>query len=338
MPAERILLLTFTRRAAREMLARVDAPARRRAARADRVVGGTFHAVAWPLVRAHAAALGLPPAPTVLDAGDAADLIDLVREEEGVAAAAGRRMPRKRTLLDVYSRTVNAQRPLSEVVAEAFPWCARHARRARRAVPRVRRPQAGAGAARPRRPAPVLAGPGAAPDASGRCWPRASTTCWSTSTRTSTACRPTIVEALCAEHRAAHVRRRRPAGDLRLPRGERRATCWPSATASPTPTLVTLEQNYRSTAPILRDGQRRRRTRRSTPYPRTLRADDARRRAGRSSCGATTRPARPRPWPSACCAAREAGVELQRQAVLMRASHHSDAAGAGAGPPRTSRS
>src|SRR3954471_18317562 len=117
-PSERILLLTFTRRAAREMLQRARAlvPA------SARVLGGAFHSVAHRLVRRHAAALGLPPGFGVLDAGDAADVLDLLREEHGHAAARTR-FPRKGTLLDVYSRTVNAQLPLSGVLAEHFPWC-----------------------------------------------------------------------------------------------------------------------------------------------------------------------------------------------------------------------
>jgi ATP-dependent DNA helicase UvrD/PcrA len=116
--SERILLLTFTRRAAREMLQRARAlvPA------SARVLGGTFHSVGHRLVRRHAAALGLPPGFGVLDASDAADVLDLLREEHGHAAARTR-FPRKATLLDIYSRTVNAQLPLSRVIAEHFPWC-----------------------------------------------------------------------------------------------------------------------------------------------------------------------------------------------------------------------
>src|SRR3954451_4477507 len=117
-PSERILLLTFTRRAAREMLQRARAlvPA------SARVLGGTFHSVAHRLVRRHAAALGLPGGFGVLDAGDAADVLDLLREEHGHAAARTR-FPKKGTLLDIYSRTVNAQQPLSGVIEEHFPWC-----------------------------------------------------------------------------------------------------------------------------------------------------------------------------------------------------------------------
>src|SRR5437588_5505517 len=81
---ERILLLTFTRRAAREMLQRarslVATPADGRG-----VLGGTFHSVAHHYVRRHASVLGLPAGFGVLDAGDAADVLDLLREEQGYA-------------------------------------------------------------------------------------------------------------------------------------------------------------------------------------------------------------------------------------------------------------
>jgi DNA helicase II / ATP-dependent DNA helicase PcrA len=122
--AERILLLTFTRRAAREMLQRTRALAAIPSGSGG-VLGGTFHSVAHRFVRLHAASLGLAPGFAVLDAGDAADLIDLIREEHGHAQSKVR-FPKKSTLLDIYSRTVNFQRPLSEVVDEAFPWCEQH--------------------------------------------------------------------------------------------------------------------------------------------------------------------------------------------------------------------
>src|SRR5271165_518436 len=123
--AERILLLTFTRRAAREMVQRSRALVERTVPDAGRVFGGTFHSLAHRMVRLHAAALGLAPGFGVLDAGDAADLLDLVRQELGQAAAR-RRFPRAQTMLDIYSRTVNAQTPLTEVLAESFPWCEQH--------------------------------------------------------------------------------------------------------------------------------------------------------------------------------------------------------------------
>jgi DNA helicase-2/ATP-dependent DNA helicase PcrA len=124
-PADRILLLTFTRRAAREMVERARVLTERVAPRGGRVVGGTFHSVAHRMVRLHASSLGLDPGFGVLDASDSADLLDLVRQEQGQAARR-RRFPRAQTMLDIYSRTVNAQTPLGEVLAGRFPWCAEH--------------------------------------------------------------------------------------------------------------------------------------------------------------------------------------------------------------------
>jgi len=124
-PAERILLLTFTRRAAREMVERARVLAERVAPHAGRVLGGTFHSLAHRMVRLHASSLDLDAGFGVLDAGDAADLLDFVRQELGHAASP-RRFPRAQTMLDIYSRTVNAQAPLAEVLAESFPWCAEH--------------------------------------------------------------------------------------------------------------------------------------------------------------------------------------------------------------------
>jgi DNA helicase-2/ATP-dependent DNA helicase PcrA len=124
MAPERILLLTFTRRASREMLQRTRSLVTMPSG-AGAVLGGTFHSVAHRFVRLHAASLGLAPGFAVLDAGDAADLIDLIREEHGHAQSKVR-FPKKSTLLDIYSRTVNFQRALSEVVIESFPWCEQH--------------------------------------------------------------------------------------------------------------------------------------------------------------------------------------------------------------------
>jgi DNA helicase-2/ATP-dependent DNA helicase PcrA len=127
-PAERVMALTFTRRAAREMMHRcetllADAPGHSRARRRARVVGGTFHSIAHRTLRRHAVALGLPEGFSVLDSADAADVMDLIRDEHR-AAASGQRFPKKATLLDVYSRAVNTQRTLSAVIDEVAPWCA----------------------------------------------------------------------------------------------------------------------------------------------------------------------------------------------------------------------
>jgi DNA helicase II / ATP-dependent DNA helicase PcrA len=124
----RILLLTFTRRASSEMVRRVDGILRGSAERGGpeltgaRVWGGTFHAVAARLLRIHARDLGLEPDFTILDRGDSEDLMHLARTELGLGRG-GSRFPQKSTCLDIYSRCVNAQLPLAEVLKTSFPWC-----------------------------------------------------------------------------------------------------------------------------------------------------------------------------------------------------------------------
>jgi DNA helicase-2/ATP-dependent DNA helicase PcrA len=117
---ERILLLTFSRRAAREMLARAERMSGHR--KTDRVWGGTFHAVANRLLRIHGRALGLRPDFTVLDQADGADVMNLLRDELGFSSR-DRRFPRKETLAAIYSRTVNAGEKLSGVLKRRYPWC-----------------------------------------------------------------------------------------------------------------------------------------------------------------------------------------------------------------------
>ena len=124
---ERILLLTFTRRAAEEMTRR-----------ARRIVGevrrearfpwaGTFHSVANRLIRRFAGRVALEPSFSVLDRGDAADLMDVLRHELAFARPEeerARRFPRKETCLAIYSHRVNTQGTLAATLAAEFPWCA----------------------------------------------------------------------------------------------------------------------------------------------------------------------------------------------------------------------
>ena len=124
-PPDRVLLVTFSRRAAEDMIRRLGALVG--AATARRVHAGTFHAVAHRLLRRHASALGLDGGFSVLDPGDAADLMHLARQEVGDSYGRDeRRFPRKDTLLALYSRVVNAGEPLGAVVRRHFPWVQEH--------------------------------------------------------------------------------------------------------------------------------------------------------------------------------------------------------------------
>jgi DNA helicase-2/ATP-dependent DNA helicase PcrA len=125
---QRLLLLTFSRRAAQEM-------GRRAGQVLQRVLGlaaqtppalpwaGTFHGIGARLLREYAAQIGLGENFTIHDRGDAEDLMGLVRHELGLSSST-RRFPHKGTCLSIYSRTVNTCAPLAEVLKEAFPWCA----------------------------------------------------------------------------------------------------------------------------------------------------------------------------------------------------------------------
>ncbi len=120
MVPERLLLLTFTRRAAAEALARAERLTG--GGLTGRVWGGTFHATANRLLRQYGRALGLAPEFTVMDQADAADLMNLIRSELGLAKT-HRRFPRKATLSAIYSRVVNSRTKLAEILEKHYPWC-----------------------------------------------------------------------------------------------------------------------------------------------------------------------------------------------------------------------
>jgi DNA helicase-2/ATP-dependent DNA helicase PcrA len=115
--AERILLLTFTRRAAQEMLSRAE---RLVGGTSRKVHGGTFHATGHRLLRRFGAAAGLPRDFTIMDQGDSADLMQLSRSQLGYAAK-GKRFPKKETLQYVYSRHVNTSISIEDILRDDYP-------------------------------------------------------------------------------------------------------------------------------------------------------------------------------------------------------------------------
>ncbi|MEY4178400.1 MAG: ATP-dependent helicase UvrD1 [Planctomycetota bacterium] len=120
----RILLMTFTRRAAGEMLRRVGQLLQSLDGRSlsQRIWGGTFHATATKLLRTHGDLIGLRPDFTIHDRGDSEDFLDVVRTELGFART-DRRFPKKGTCMAIYSHAVNSQSPLEETLLRHFPWC-----------------------------------------------------------------------------------------------------------------------------------------------------------------------------------------------------------------------
>jgi DNA helicase-2/ATP-dependent DNA helicase PcrA len=137
----RILLMTFSRRAAVEMTRRVERIGREASAasqaggsgaRLGTLAGpltsalpwaGTFHAIGARLLRDYSAQIGVDPAFTIHDREDSADLMNLVRHDLGLSAKESR-FPTKATCLAIYSRAVNAEEDIAAVLMKAYPWCA----------------------------------------------------------------------------------------------------------------------------------------------------------------------------------------------------------------------
>ncbi len=318
----RILLLTFTRRAAAEMLRRVEAVLAARGhgsgGASDRVWGGTFHAAAARLLRIHARDIGMEPDFTIMDRGDAEDLLHVARTRLGLGRGSAR-FPQKSTCLDVYSRCVNAQLPLNEVLRTALPLVPAGRGGSGAAVRRLHGRQGGAAGPGLRRPAAVLARPARRP---GRRRPRAR------------ALRPRARRRVPGHQRAAG-RHRQPAapdgtGVTCVGDDAQAIYAFRAATVRnildfeqrfPGAEVVTLTQNYRSTAPIL-------------AATNALIAEAAERR---DKDLWTDRAGGGRPVLATCrdedeqtqwlceriLAHREQGTQLKEQAVLFRAQHHS---------------
>jgi DNA helicase-2/ATP-dependent DNA helicase PcrA len=127
---QRILLLTFSRRAATEMSNRAGSVLQRVFALGASQApvrlpwAGTFHSIGARLLRDYAGRIGLDQAFTIHDRGDSEDLMGMVRHEIGLSQTANqKRFPLKGTCLSIYSRAVNSQEALGLVLQSTFPWC-----------------------------------------------------------------------------------------------------------------------------------------------------------------------------------------------------------------------
>ena len=124
----RILLMTFSRRAAAEMARRVEricvqVLGGKSGIMADALAwSGTFHGIGARLLRDYAEQIGIDPAFTIHDREDSADLMNLIRHELGFSKMQNR-FPTKGTCLAIYSRVVNSESELGLVLRDAFPWC-----------------------------------------------------------------------------------------------------------------------------------------------------------------------------------------------------------------------
>ena len=127
---KRIMLATFSRRAAAELNRRVQRLLQRRlaaeaAAQATPSYAGTFHSIGARLLREYALRLGLDPQFTIHDREDSGDLMNWARHAAGLSDRPDR-FPTKATCLSIYSRVVNSQAPLAETLGRHFPWAAAH--------------------------------------------------------------------------------------------------------------------------------------------------------------------------------------------------------------------
>src|ERR1700686_3579948 len=121
---QRILLLTFSRRAASEMKARVEriTATALGIGKVDLPWSGTFHSIGARLLREYARQIGLNPSFSIHDRSDAADIMNLVRHDLGQSTKKSR-FPTKDTCLSIYSLVVNSEAPIERVLAKSFPWC-----------------------------------------------------------------------------------------------------------------------------------------------------------------------------------------------------------------------
>jgi len=126
---ERILLMTFARRAATELSSRANGIIEQQIRKQKKNFQpvkinwmGTFHSIASRLLREHASSIGLESDFTIMDRNDSADMLDMLRHELGFSRTE-KRFPKKKTCLDIYSRCVNSQAKIEQVLEKYFPYC-----------------------------------------------------------------------------------------------------------------------------------------------------------------------------------------------------------------------
>src|SRR5215510_2472466 len=317
----RILLLTFTRRAAEEMIRRVKriTATTLGSQQVDLPWSGTFHAIGARLLREYAAQIGLKPSFTILDRSDAADLMDLVRHDLGQSKKSSR-FPKKDTCLSIYSFTINSGKSLEQVLADNFAWCAEWEKELRRLFQSYT-------AAKQRQNvldyddlllywAEMMRDDDLAAEIGGR-----------------------FDHILVDEYQDTNrlqskiLLRLKPEGRGLMVVGDDAQSIYSFRAATvrnildfpsqfrPTADIVTLEQNYRSTQPILDACNRVIRFAKER-YTKNLRSD---RRSKQKPflTTVTDEAAQARFVAQQILDSREAGTPLKNQAVLFRASHHS---------------
>jgi len=116
-PPEKILLLTFTRRAAKEMIERAGMLLKRDF---DKINGGTFHSLCHLMLRQYGHLLGYTSNFTLLDRADVEDLLNLLKSSLGFSDTK-KRFPKKQTLASLYSKAINKIKPIAEILEEEYP-------------------------------------------------------------------------------------------------------------------------------------------------------------------------------------------------------------------------
>lgn len=320
----RLMLVTFSRRAAQEMERRVgrvlhQALGFASTQRAPSLPwSGTFHALGARLLREYARHIGLSDAFTIHDRADAEDLMGLVREELGLAATK-QRFPLKGTCLSIYSRCVNSEAPLREVLDAVYPWCSAWEDALKQLFNRyVQAKQqqqvldyddlllywAGA-----------MAGPSIAAEIAGR-FDHVLVDEYQDTNRL----QATILRALKPDGRGLTVVGDDAQSIYSFRAAEvRNILAFPQV--FPCARVVTLERNYRSTQPIL-DASNAVIAQASERFTKNLWSD--RTVAARPRLVTVADEAAQADWVAdAVLQEREGGLALKRQAVLFRASHHS---------------